>query len=62
MNASQAPLIQTIVYVDSFNLYYGALKRTANKWLDLEKLFTFPGNYDTILLYFRSSFQTPELR
>lgn len=28
----------TIVYVDAFNLYYGALKRTQFKWLDLDAL------------------------
>lgn len=28
----------TNVYVDGFNLYYGALKDTRYKWLDLEKL------------------------
>ena len=27
--------IRTIVYVDAFNLYYGALKETSYKWLDL---------------------------
>jgi uncharacterized LabA/DUF88 family protein len=26
------------VYVDGFNLYYGALRRTPYKWLDIEKL------------------------
>ncbi len=26
------------VYVDGFNLYYGRLKGTKHKWLDLEKL------------------------
>ena len=26
------------VYIDGFNLYYGALKRTPFKWLDLGKL------------------------
>lgn len=25
-------------YIDGFNLYYGALKRTPYKWLDLAKL------------------------
>jgi uncharacterized LabA/DUF88 family protein len=30
---------QAIVYVDAFNLYYGALQGTAFKWLDLESLF-----------------------
>jgi len=28
---------RTIVYIDGFNLYYGLLKGTANKWLDLRK-------------------------
>jgi uncharacterized LabA/DUF88 family protein len=30
--------VGTIVYVDAFNLYYGALKGTAYKWLDLDAL------------------------
>jgi hypothetical protein len=30
--------MQTNVYVDGFNLYYGALKRTAYKWLDIRGL------------------------
>lgn len=29
---------RTIVYVDGFNLYYGCLKGTPHRWLDLEKL------------------------
>lgn len=29
---------KTIIYVDGFNLYYGALKKPNFKWLDLEKL------------------------
>lgn len=29
---------RTIVYVDAFNLYYGALRKTPFKWLDLLKL------------------------
>ncbi len=28
----------TIVYIDGFNFYYGAVKGTKNKWLDLEAL------------------------
>ena len=28
----------TIVYIDGFNFYYGAVKGTPYKWLDLEKL------------------------
>ena len=31
--------MRTVVYVDGFNLYYGALKRTSWKWLDLVALF-----------------------
>lgn len=30
--------MKTIVYVDAFNLYYGALKGTPYKWLDLQAL------------------------
>ena len=30
---------RTVVYVDGFNLYYGAVKGTPWKWLDLAKLF-----------------------
>lgn len=30
--------MKTIVYVDGFNLYYGAVKGTTHKWLDISKL------------------------
>jgi len=30
---------RAIVYIDGFNLYFGALKNTSYKWLNLEKLF-----------------------
>lgn len=30
---------KAVVYVDGFNLYYGSLKGTAYKWLDLKSLF-----------------------
>ncbi len=33
------PRIRTYIYVDGFNLYYGALKGTPYKWLDLKALF-----------------------
>jgi len=38
---------RTIVYVDGFNLYYGQVKGTAYKWLDLCELFrlTLPTGY-----------------
>lgn len=31
-------LLRTYIYIDGFNLYYGLLKGTAYKWLDLKKL------------------------
>jgi hypothetical protein len=31
--------MRTVVYVDGFNLYYGALRGTPFKWLDLYGLF-----------------------
>src|SRR4051812_12536392 len=30
--------MDTIVYVDGFNLYYGSLRKTPCRWLDLSKL------------------------
>jgi len=30
---------RTIIYIDGFNLYYGAIKGTPNKWLNLERYF-----------------------
>lgn len=32
--------LKTIVYIDGYNLYYGVLRRTQYKWLDVVKLFT----------------------
>jgi len=45
---------QTIVYVDGFNLYFGALKGTPYRWLDLSKLFHYllPQNAVTHIRYF----------
>jgi hypothetical protein len=31
--------LRTVVYVDGYNLYYGLLKKSAFKWLDLFSLF-----------------------
>lgn len=46
--------MKTIVYVDGFNLYYGAVKGTPYKWLDLGKLFKFmlPEDDVTQIRYF----------
>lgn len=35
MLCSAALVLKTIVYVDGFNLYFGCLKNTAYRWLDL---------------------------
>ncbi len=32
--------LKTIVYIDGYNLYYGVLRRTPFKWLDVVKLFS----------------------
>ena len=32
-------MLRTRVYIDGYNLYYGCLKGTSYKWLDLVKLF-----------------------
>jgi len=34
-------MLRACFYVDGFNLYYGSLKKTKYKWLDLNKLFSF---------------------
>jgi 6-hydroxy-3-succinoylpyridine 3-monooxygenase len=39
MNSSSQGFPRTIVYIDGFNLYYGALKSTSYKWLNLERYF-----------------------
>lgn len=31
-------MIRTFVYVDGFNLYYGSLRKTPHRWLNLEQL------------------------
>jgi 6-hydroxy-3-succinoylpyridine 3-monooxygenase len=45
---------RTHVYVDGFNLYYGLLKDSPFKWLNLEKLFALLRPHDQVLkvLYF----------
>ncbi len=49
-----------MVYVDSFNLYYGALKRSSFKWLDLEKLFSLvlPRNDIRAIKYFTAKMES----
>ena len=33
--------VRTNIYVDGFNLYYGALRKTPYRWVNLEALFQF---------------------
>jgi hypothetical protein len=46
--------MKTIVYVDGFNLYYGAVKGTSYKWLDIHKLsqLLLPKNQIVAIKYF----------
>lgn len=47
--------MRTYVYVDGFNLYYGALKKSPYKWLDIKALFTSvlrPGNQIQAIKYY----------
>lgn len=46
--------MKTVVYVDGFNMYYGALKGTAFKWLNLMSLcqFLLPKNQIVKIKYF----------
>ena len=37
--AGTVPTLRTRVYIDGYNLYYGCLKGTALKWLDVQELF-----------------------
>ena len=37
-SAFSRPPLKTHVYIDGFNLYYGAVRRTPFKWLDLNRL------------------------
>src|SRR6266581_6668838 len=44
MGANAAPRVgpvgsRVVVYIDGFNLYYGVLKFSKEKWLNIERLF-----------------------
>lgn len=43
------PNPRTIVYIDGFNLYYGSLKHTKYKWLNLERLFKLLRPHDDLI-------------
>jgi len=40
--------MKTIVYVDGFNLYYGAVKGTPHRWLNIARLCALPLPHDQI--------------
>jgi len=58
--------VKTNFYVDAFNLYYGCLKGTPNRWLDLDALFrvVFPNNEINRIRYFTATVEArpPDLR
>jgi hypothetical protein len=51
--------MRTYVYVDAFNLYYGAVKDTPYKWLDLQALcrVMIPNNTVAAIKYFTARVQ-----
>ena len=50
------------VYIDGFNLYYGCLKKTSYKWLNLEKMCSllFPHDEIVKIKYFTASIKVRE--
>jgi uncharacterized LabA/DUF88 family protein len=55
--------LRTTIYIDGFNLYYGSLKNTTYKWLDLESLFgkvLSQKNQITKIKYFTANVQATE--
>src|SRR5947207_14633454 len=40
---------RTIVYIDGFNLYYGAVRGSAHKWLNLQRFFQLLRPHDNIV-------------
>jgi len=40
---------RTIIYIDGFNLYYGAVRGSAFKWLNLQRFFQLLRPHDNIL-------------
>ena len=47
--------MRTIAYVDGFNLYFGALRKTPHRWLNLQRLIALhlmPHNHLVGIKYF----------
>jgi len=52
---------RSIIYIDGFNLYYGCLRASGLKWLDLERMFTRLRPHDDIqsIQYFTAMIDGP---
>ena len=59
MNESNRTGLRTIVYIDGFNFYYGAIKNTPYRWLDIEALcqFLLPDDLIVKIRYFTTRVQ-----
>ena len=58
---SATPLPRTIVYIDSFNLYYGCLKHTPYRWLNIEQMCTLllPDHQILAIKYYTARIKPP---
>ena len=56
-----APLPRTVVYIDSFNLYYGCLKHTPYRWLNIEQMCTLllPDHQILAIKYYTARIKPP---
>lgn len=63
MSATTTPRPRTFIYVDGFNLYYGAIRGGPNKWLDLQRYFRMLRPHDDIqaIRYFSAPISGPNL-
>ncbi|MCB0322039.1 MAG: NYN domain-containing protein [Bdellovibrionales bacterium] len=55
---------RSIIYVDGFNFYYGCVRGTSHKWLNLERLFAALRTDDDIqkIYYFTARVSPPQLQ
>ena len=58
---SATPLPRTIVYIDSFNLYYGCLKHTPYRWLNIEQMcaLLLPDHHILAIKYYTARIKPP---
>lgn len=56
-----APPLRTIVYIDGFNFYYGAVRGTPHKWLNFDRYFAMLRPHDEIraIKYFTAEIVGP---